>query len=220
MDPISFIAIVGVSLFVILTLYFGWRQANPPEENKSSTRTYTPPASSSNQTHINHKNNYTQQQEDLNKSREMLINDVTKINHDYMLELSESDLLDISYSEDPIRAFASKIIPGTPTMATFCLNMENMVNSLLDEMPLSKEKADLVYSIFLEQLISGISSEIIEEIARNYSQYLPSHLYFLKGKINYELGALGVIETIAQQTNDLSLHNSVEYIRRKRGYID
>ena len=161
-----------------------------------------------------------EQKEKLNRSRGALINDVTKINHDYMLGLSEADFLDISSSDNPLRTFTSKIPHGVPSVSSFCINMETMLNSLLDEMNLSEEKADLVYSIFLKQLISGISDEVVEETAQNFSRHLPPQLSFLKGKINYELAALGVIENISQQTNDLSLHNSVEYIRRKRGYID
>ena len=160
------------------------------------------------------------QKEKLNRSRGALINDVTKINHDYMLGLSEADFLDISSSDNPLRTFTSKIPHGVPSVSSFCINMETMLNSLMEEMNLSEEKANLIYSIFLEQLVLGISDEVVEETAQNFSRHLPPQLSFLKGKINYELAALGVIENIAQQINDLSLHNSVEYIRRKRGYID
>lgn len=156
---------------------------------------------------------------ELNRARGNAINATSKINHDYALGLTEADLLDIADSEHPFDMIAEKIIPGYPTIPDFFQKTDEMFTQLSEEMNLSEEQCENIAMYFLRDAMPNLTDELLRQIADNFSAQLPRELYFLKNKINYELSTLGMIMTVAQQTNDYDMQQKVQALRRKRGYI-
>lgn len=148
---------------------------------------------------------------------------ITNIIRGYMLELSDEDISNI-LSADNLESFysrmASKIQPGTPKRAEFCFCMDEMLSSLIDEMSLTQEEIDIIWTVFLSVFMPTVTDESIAEIAKSFEEDLRPELHFLKGKINYELSCLGILMTIGIEEEDFHLQNEVNRIRRKNGYID
>ncbi len=156
---------------------------------------------------------------ELNRARGNAINAISKINHDYALDLTEVDLLDIADSEHPFDIIAEKITPRYPTISDFFQKTDEMLTQLSEEMNLSEKQCENIAMYFLRDTMPNLTDELLRQIADNFSAQLPREFYFLKNKINYELSTLGMIMTVAQQTNDYDMQQKVQALRKKRGYI-
>lgn len=223
MDPISFIAIVGVSLFVILTLYFGWRQANPPEENKPSTRTYTPPSSSSNQTHINYKSNYIQQQKEKRDLETVLYQRVIeRFNTHYDLGLYDGDIYEISRSPSPWETLEEYVTPGTPSIEESIDSLIRTAHTLAHGIGLDENTAeDLESSMlsFIDELFNtGDYEEILTLYTLNEDNCTPE-THYLIGKINYFAIVLSFIDFYADKNDNDYLKRKCEEIAEKNQSI-
>lgn len=212
MDPISFIAIVGVSLFVILTLYFGWRQANPPEENKPSTRTYTPPSSSSNQTHINYKSNYIQQQKEKRDLETVLYQRVIeRFNTHYDLGLYDGDIYEISRSPSPWEILEEYVTPGTPSIEESIDSLIRTAHTLAHGIGLDENTAEDLESSMLSFIDELFNTGDYEEILALYTlgeDNCTPETHYLVGKINYFAIILSLIDFYADK-------NDNDYLKRK-----
>lgn len=158
--------------------------------------------------------------EQLAIARSQMISELNKIDKAYMLNLSKADYVAITSSDNIPAALRNRIKPGPPTVSEYYSNMEKIFESLYQEMPMTDEQAKDVVSAFVFELMPEITDEKLREIAFEFGKYVHKDFPFLKDKINYELGALGVIMTVAQRNNDLNLYQKVQAIRKKRGYID
>ena len=125
----------------------------------------------------------------------------------------------IVHSHNPFQAFVSNIAPGRPTIAEFCLSMENMLNLLMEEMKLSEDDMGNIYVEFLS-MTTAVTDELISEIASSFANVLPPQMSFLKNKVNYELACLGHIMQHGMSNNRQDICQKVNSIRKKRGYID
>lgn len=163
--------------------------------------------------------NYKNIEKKYNHALGNLINQMSKINHDYALGLTEVDLLEIAGTDHPFDIIAAKITLGYPTVPDFLHNTNHMITLLSEEMNLSVEQCAKVTFHFIHELTPSVTNEAIQEIADNFSAQLSPEFYFLKNKINYELSTLGMIMGVAQRNGDYNLQQKVQNLRKKRGYI-
>ena len=96
--------------------------------------------------------------------------------------------------------------------------MENTFEYLLPEMGLSEEQQTKVVISFITGM-TYMTDEDVSEIAKQFSANIPKELAFLKGKINYELAALGIIMDAGIKNNDLGIKLAVKSLKKERGYI-
>ena len=223
MDPISFIAIVGGSLFVILTLYFGWRQANPPEENKPSTRTYIPPSSSSNQTHINYKSNYIQQQKEKRDLETVLYQRVIeRFNTHYDLGLYDGDIYEISRSPSPWETLEEYVTPGTPSIEESIDSLIRTAHTLAHGIGLDENTTEDLESSMLSFIDELFETGDYEESLALYTlseDNCTPETHYLIGKINYFAIILSLIDFYADKNDNDFLKRKCEEIAEKNQSI-
>lgn len=142
------------------------------------------------------------------------------MNFDFALGLYDGDIYQLARSDDPYKMMRQYIKEGFPTLQEFKSNIMNNAHAILHTCGLDSEKAQQIEDRICEELEDLTTQEEIDMIAAEFSKDVPEELSFLYGKINYTVAVLGHMEAIAQETNDLELHNKVTDIRRKNGYID
>lgn len=162
------------------------------------------------------------------EQRAEIAKELQHLNHCYMLGLPDLTkekytasitCSTIVHSHNPFQAFVSNIAPSRPTIAEFCLSMENMLNLLMEEMKLSEDDMGNIYVEFLS-MTTAVTDELISEIASSFANVLPPQMSFLKNKVNYELACLGHIMQHGMSSNRQDICQKVNSIRKKRGYID
>lgn len=193
----------------IVLLLVGWAKKDTVDTSSETT--------SNNSSQAEYIQNLKEQ---LAIARSQMISELNKIDKAYMLNLSKADYVAITSSTNIPAALRNRIKPGTPTVSEYYSNMEKTIESLYYEMPMTDEQVQDVATAFVYELMPEITDEKLREIAFEFGKYVHKDFPFLKDKINYELGALGVIMTVAQRNNDLNLYQKVQAIRKKRGYID
>lgn len=142
------------------------------------------------------------------------------LNFDLALGLYDGDIYDIAHSDEPYRVLKHYVKEGFPTLSEFKSNYTNTVHILVNGCGLSSEKALRVENRMHKELETLTSQEEVNTIAREFSKGLPDELFFLYGKVNYTLAVINHMKKIAQDNNDLELHNKAMDIEKKRGYAD
>lgn len=223
MEPVSVLMILFISAFIILTLYFGWRQANPPEENKPSTRTYTPPSSSSNQTHINYKSNYIQQQKEKRDLETVLYQRVIeRFNTHYDLGLYDGDIHEISRNPSPYEELAKYVPMGTPSLEESYQSLKRTGHMLSHGIGLDDDDADdldIVIETFIDELYANDDIEGTLELYKLGKENCTIECLYLVGKIDYFAIILGFLDYYASETDNEYLKNKCQEILKKHRTI-
>lgn len=155
---------------------------------------------------------YKDLRKELKKSLKTIINA-------YMLNISGRELEEILNSNDPNYEFNHSIPRGIPSEMEFCENMITKLASLIEEM---KIPFDIATSIMLyaRSELNSVDIEFIKEVASQHSKDMPSELYGLKDKINYETASLGIIQSYAFENSNQELIDKVTRLRIVRGYFE
>lgn len=142
----------------------------------------------------------------------------------YMLDSQITDdeldrILEESYDEQMVNNKLSDHIPYCkPTVSEFSHNILSMTSKLLSEMEIPMLKA-LSIEYYAKETVAYATDETISEVISSFNQHAPRTLYFFRGKVNYELAALGLIMQYAIDQNVDAIADAVTDIRIARGYL-
>ena len=151
-------------------------------------------------------------------TRSNLERSLKNINEDYNLGLSSEQLAMIIQADAPFAKMAQYVKPGLPTVGEFVQSCGVRMYELLASFGFSEEEIDEIGDVLVPDLLF-VSENEIAQIAKSFSNQLPPFFSFLKGKINYTLGVLGMLEGYAQKNNHIRLHNKITEFRKKRDYL-